>query len=307
MDKYDIELINKIIEISKKILKIYNTLYELEVNNKKESDLYNNSLKYLDLLLELEDELYKKIKNNKIDSYIIYSDRGNLFKDFSDFTLIINDFNDNFVYKRVYNRLINIDKSNLIKNYQENVRNKKEPFFDLNTLLYQVIHEDMLNSFVYETNNISQKVDNLDYKNGLIMIKYLVSFLNKNIDKIYKNGFNNNNKLCITNKAFADTFNVNENDYFNTFKYYYFNMINKEIKNINKNDLYTTDYAWNNYRTLLQNCLIRAFYNITSDNIYLNTLIHDIISNEDINNYLIKDKNIILLRSERLELYGSSK
>ena len=89
MNKIDRELINKVIELTKKILKIYNNLYELELNNQKDSLEYQNNIKYLDLLIEMENNLYPKIPINKIDLYILYLDKFGLYKQLSDFTFII--------------------------------------------------------------------------------------------------------------------------------------------------------------------------------------------------------------------------
>jgi len=309
MNHDDIELINKIIELTKKIYKIYNTLFELEINNQKESNLYSQNLNYLNMLLELEEELYKKIPINKIDSYLQYSDRANLFKNFSDFTLIINDFHDNYIYKRIYNRLHTIRKSYLIKIYQENTFNKTEPYFDLTNILYQTINEDMLNLFIYETNKLKLRINNTNYQNGFTMIKYIISFLNENIEKEYKNNFTINNKQFICNRIISDTFDISEEVYLNTLNYcYYYHIIQKEIQNISKKDLYTSDYAFENYRYLLQICFIKAFSYLIKDNIYLKSKIHDIINIDNIDDILNNnDDNIINIRSERLKVYGSSK
>ena len=153
MNKNDIEFINKIIELTKKIFKIYNTLYELEIDNKKDNIEYQNNLKYLDLLLEIEDGLYSSIPINKLDLYIEYSNRAKTFRQFSDFTLIINDFNDNYVFKRIYNRLFDKRNSFLIQEYQNDFEVKQEPYFDLINILYKVMHEDMLNSFIMKPIN----------------------------------------------------------------------------------------------------------------------------------------------------------
>ena len=140
------------------------------------------------------------------------------------------------------------------------------------------------------------------------MIKYLASFLNKNIEQIYKNNFNINDNLYIYNQLLSDNFDIKNKYYLNTINNYYFNIIYREIKNISKKDLYTSDYSFQNYRHELQICFIKAFNNLIRDNAYLKTKIRDIIIKNnidiDINNI---DNNVINIRTERLEIYGSSK
>ena len=307
MEKYDIDLINQIIELTKKIFKIYNTLYELEINNQKDSELYKKNLKYLDVLTDLENELYEKIPSNKLDEYRHYSNRAILFRKFSDFTLIINDFCDLYIFKRIYNRLVIKEISINIKKYQND-----EPFedsmdnYDIANIIYQIIDENVLESFSFETTKLSNNISNDDYKNALLMIKYLVSFLNQDIEKKHKTNFDNDNKLLLSNRILVDLFNYPEKEYQKILVKYFERNVYNELKAINNKET-NEDYSFQNYRLLLQICLIKAFNNINDNNFYLKKKIYDIISMNNLDIDLCDTDNIMNIRSERLILDGISK
>jgi len=299
MNKTDIELTNKIMELTKKIFNLYNTLYELEVNRQNDSNLYKKNLEYLNLLIEMEDELYKKIPLSRIREYMSYINHNKHLDKFSDFTIIINDYTNMFISKRIYNKLNKLKTSYLIKRYQKSELDI-EPNYDINT---------MLNSFIFETNEMRQNMkDNPDFQNGLMSIKYLMSFFNKNIENNLKKDFKLDDTLFFYNRLMSDMHGIEEKDYKEIFIKYYFHFINKELNNITKKDLYTSDHAFQEYRLLLVTCLINAFSNISFGNTFLKNKIYDIINESSIDLKLIKSsRNAILLRTERLELNGSSK
>ena len=303
MNKKDIDLINKIIELTKKIFKIYTYLYQLEINNKKETPLYQEYLNNLELLLDIENDYYQDIPISNIDFYIKYSNRANTFQYFTDYTLILNDYSDSFIYKRIFNKLFKIKTSNRIKIYQENIDELGKTYFDIDNIIYQTIHEDVLNSFLFEI----EKTNNLDYQSELKRIKYIVSFLNQNIEKHLKYNFHISNNLYISNRILSDTFMVLEEDYQNILVNYYEKYISKELEHINNNHLLANDNYFEKFRLLLITCLIKAFNNVNENNYYLKSKIYDIISMNNIDIDLGDNKNIVLLRSEGLVLNGSSK
>ena len=315
MEKEDIILINKIIELDKKILKIYRTLYDLEINNQNKSLDYKTNLNNLNLLIELENELYNQIPIEKIDDYKKYSDRLNSFSKMTDFSIIINDFSDLFLFKRIYNRLNKIEESFLIEEYQNEIDDDDR--FDILTIISEEIHNDVLNSFIFETNIYSNKIKNKDYQNSLKLIKYIICFLNINLENKYKNNnFNIDNILYLTNRVLSDNFNISEIAYKDLLKAYYFKYIHKGIKNMTKKDLFTSDYIFQKYRFILQTILIKAYLQIDKNNVFLKKLIYDIIDNENEDDFIrneldsaisYRNKNSRIIRSERLILNGNSK
>jgi len=297
-------LLNKMFLLSNKIFKLYNTLYELEINNQKNSNLYLKNLKYLNLLIDIENDLYKNIPYKKIELYLEYSDRAKLFKKIGDLTLITRDFYELYIYKRVYNRLQSIENSFFIEKYQNSNIEKKEPYYDKATILYQIINEDFFRSLIFEADIKSQEINNKDYKNNFILLKYIISFLNKNIETNYLNNFKVEDQLIINNKAYSDMININPKDYDRIISNYYFNNIYLELKNI-------INIVPNDYKIMLYNVIIKAYMNINPNYIYLKNIIYDIINTNSnlielnvLNHY--RD-NVSILRSERLVLNGNSK
>ena len=297
-------LLNKMFLLSNKIFKLYNTLYELEINNQKNSNLYLKNLKYLNLLIDIENDLYKNIPYKKIELYLEYSDRAKLFKKIGDLTLITRDFYELYIYKRVYNRLQSIENSFFIEKYQNSNIEKKEPYYDKATILYQIINEDFFRSLIFEADIKSQEINNKDYKNNFILLKYIISFLNKNIETNYLNNFKVEDQLIINNKAYSDMININPKDYDRIISNYYFNNIYLELKNI-------INIVTNDYKIMLYNLIIKAYMNINPNYIYLKNIIYDIINTNSnlielnvLNHY--RD-NVSILRSERLVLNGNSK
>ena len=306
MTKETITLIYKIINITKKIFKLYNILFNLELNNKKNSNSYKQNLKYLDLLIELEDDLYKNITIKDISEYNIYFHKLYLAEKHSNFEIIINDDEELFIYKRISNNLHAIKLSNAINLYQLN-DSYIENQFDITTMLTKEINVDMLKAFIYETNKMINKIDNTkNFQDGLIMIKYLVSFLNKDIENKFKSNFLVPNTLYLTNKLILDMYDLDKKTYEEKIRNYYYLNINKVLKNYkNLNNL---DYSTKDFRLILISSLINAFNNVCPENIFIKQKMYDIINKSNIDLSLIKqDKNVILLRTERLKLNGISK
>ena len=103
--------IEKILMISNKILVIYNNLYNLEINNQKNSLDYHRNLNYLDIVLELENNFYQKLNPKLISFYLHFLDPNRILKNLSDYHLIINDLNQIYPKKRIYNRLLEIQNN----------------------------------------------------------------------------------------------------------------------------------------------------------------------------------------------------
>ena len=276
LDKDDITLLNKLLEISKKILKIYNNLYTLEIKNQLNSLEYEKQITYLTICKEIEDKLYKQIKFKKISDYIEYSNRGNLFRSFSDYDLILDDFNDLLFAKRVYNRLQDLNTSNLVSIYQKELINKiDDPPFDHSIFITTTIHDDIENLVSYLTFNN----DNQIYKDELIKIKYLISFLNSRIEfSNLNNSFINQDKLFLQSRLVCDNLNFSNKSYKRLLNIYYLKYIKLHIKELDTINI--------ELRNIILNCLIKSY-----------SCLHD----EKVSEINI-DNNIIFIRSEKLIL-----
>ena len=183
--------LQKLITLSEKIIKIYNELYNLEIDHKKNTDKYNKYLSYLNLLIELENEIYPNISNEDIGNFInIIKDADSNLK-LSDFSLIINDKNNTYYLKRILNNLRLENNQRLIKQFEKENNNNMINSLILNNLIL----EDICNSFLFEIESSINKINSKSYQDSLKMIKYILSFLNKSIENKLKNNFNIPNKL----------------------------------------------------------------------------------------------------------------
>ncbi len=312
METKDIELLNKILDLSKKILKIYSILFKLEIKHLKPSKVYSRYLNYLDVLLDLEDEYYKMIPIEKIDLYITYSDRGKTFITFSDYSLIINDFYDFYFAKRVYNHLKKIKDSYKISSYQKGFI-KEDEFFDQVKFIEAKIENEIAKLFLYYIEQEKKSLKNNDYKNGLTSIKYILSFLNMDIEKELTPNFEINDNLYLTSQSLADLFGFLDHDYLRMLQGFFHRFLKRDIRSLMKRDLDSSDYSFENHRLRIGKALIQSYLTLDKNNIYLKDKIHDMIDSCDLDvKEILKesleiDEKICILRSERLVLNGDSK
>ncbi len=302
-EKNDRELIFQIIEISKKIFKIYSNLIKLEQNKLKESQEYQKNLKYLEILKEIENELYKKINLDKLNYYLNYVD-PNLFGTISNFDLLITDFMDLYPNRRVYNRLSNIQINWLIKDLQENKIDENNE--DQDIMLSVAIEEDFNKLFLYFLNWFINNDIYKIYQNDLIRRKYLMQYLISNLEDDFLSK-KTMNKLYLLNETTADLFNLDHLDATLLKVNYYKKRIKKYIIKL----LELEDQDYQNYNQVLNSLLYQALTKSIFE--ILNPKIHDIIKNESDNKIsksileeIIQkrkmDTSIISLRSERISL-----
>ena len=303
---YEDQLV-KMITLSEKILKIYNKIYTLEIQNKKDTKEYRKLLFYLNLLSDLEEEIYPDLSIDSINLYINLIKQANPTIEASDFNLIINDKNKLFLLKRIINRLKLESKRRLMSSF------KKENKFDLyNSLLCnQFIREDLLKAFLFETETSILKTNNLEYQKALKMIKYIISYLNSSIEStLEKNYFTLPSPFFLTSKLIFSQYNLKEKSYKKAIQKQYFETIHPEVNAIGKKDFANNSYSYEKYQKILQKNLIKAYLALDKENILLSKKIYDKIKkdNEDLKNILsYQNPNLILLYAERLELYGNSK
>ena len=294
--------LQELIILSEKILKIYNKLYNLEINNLKNKDEYKINIKYLNLLIELEDEIYSNLSDKDISLYIDIIKQADFNIKLSDFSLIINDIHNSYNLKRILNSLRFEYNKRLIIYLQK--ENNEEMANSL--LLNQFISEDIINSYLFLIENSFSKIKNMEYKTSLKMIKYIFSYLNKYIENKYKNNFIISSKIYLFSKQIANQYEINNKNYKKMLNDFYIEYINKELNKIGilDND---DNYMYFEYKKILQINLIKAYIVLDKENILLKRKIYDKIKEniEEILSY--QNDNIISLDLERLNLYESSK
>lgn len=306
--KEDLNLLNSIIEITNKISKIYYNLYTLDINNQKNTEEYKKQLDYLSICLDIENELYKKTNYKNLYLYMEYLDEKKIFRYYQDFDSLL-DFDHNLIIKkRIYNRLNNINFSNLINIYQNDINKKNDdPSFDHLIFLNKEINNDIEKSVIYFSLEKNKK--------DLLKIKYIITFLNKDIENnldIFKDNLNLN--LSFSN-SLTTLLQVDEVTYNKLLKKYYLKYIKHHINNLLS--IKDTDYL-NQTKIDTLECIIRSFLEININNLdYLKESIHDIIKvnkNNKTSIYILEkllmdiknNKKIKILKTERLVLNETS-
>ena len=103
-DKSELKILESYLESSQKIYNIYEQLYQLDINNKKDSIEYQNLIKELQKEINIETEKYQKTnltveQNTKIIELLSNANKENT----NSISTIINQYNSNLISRRVFN------------------------------------------------------------------------------------------------------------------------------------------------------------------------------------------------------------
>lgn len=221
----DFELLKKLLKVTKNIKLVYNDLYNLEVNNKKNSDEYRELVKTLKYHIKKEEEYYSLI-SDKIESMYSYMDclfpNGcNEFEEEIEFLKY--DKESDILRMRLSNKI-----NELINNYsfeddfydsEEEVYENEEELIDYEkeyqkgVLIENTIKDDIYSSILVILNKY---INNDKYSfvvNKLIEFKYNYSYMHKNAEKsMLDNNFEINNDLYIKSILITEMQGKNIND-----------------------------------------------------------------------------------------------
>lgn len=164
MGHYDTQLLEDIKKVSSSISNIYNQLKESEIKGLKDSDEYRNYLDYLEIALECEDEIYKKLDDDEIIKFLkmIKKNLSELYYQSRDIVLDNIDSDDEQL-------MINIRIALKLYNIQNKTIN--------NTLLKG--DNDILDYIFIELINRYANFHNIDILN----LKYKLTFIVPKIEK----------------------------------------------------------------------------------------------------------------------------
>jgi len=285
LTKTDYNEINNLIKLTQLIDDLYVKLYELEINNKKETPEYKKFIGYLNILLEKESNKYKEynLTVSKCSGWVNYLLDDKLPESTQfDFKISLNQDYSYRAIKRILNRLLNIIESSKIYNdtisndlkndigkrgiklseeainhsVTSSVRMRKSLEFDIHNL-YLSLLEGKINDGVYKS-----------IKNDLIHSKYNFSFMNKDIEiGMVANNFKIDPTLYIGSKMVSQLQYIDESLY-NFFKDSYgIKMLMEQIVELLK--IEDEDYNNRNKLTtsILRQNLINAILLTISDEI----------------------------------------
>jgi len=274
----DKDILLRIIKIEKTILKLYKKLYDLEINNLKDTKKYKELLNNLRLSILIEDDLFKNIDKQKLKKYLNNINCSYLLNTLSDFDFLFNKYEHLYIAKRLY-EIINYQEDDLLKN---------------------LIKEDNEIYFLDQIESLSKY--NREYIDRFIECKYILAFLNKNIElELLSNNFNINNSLV--SKSYAILNDIEKDDYDlifcdylsnNLYKYMMYFLEIKSLNNLDQNDIIKIIY----YQVLIKSITVFADIGL------LNSLlfdIYDILDKESVNKAIINRIKYILNNQDSIK------
>lgn len=282
-NKEELTIIESFLQSSHKINTIYEKLYNLEINNQKNSKEYLNLIKELKEEINIENNKYQKANltiEQKTKIIELLSTNPNSSKTDS-ITTIINQSDNDTITRRIFNILVNqtivnIDytKNNiptelleLLNNFGLSLDDNKTYTEITNYSKIQLAINNDINSIFLV---ILQETLNLwkysKYKNNLLKALYSTSFINKDIEKeLLNNNFNIPNNIYLSSKLVNDLLKSNSNIYniINTL------LVEPQIEKHIINLLEIKDSEYNNpsinISSILTECYIRSLLTFLND------------------------------------------
>ncbi len=283
LEKNELELLESSIKVSQSIDKLYTSLYELEINGKKESKEYKEYVEYLKIAVDVYDSLFEeaKLKPKRCRELINYIEENiTTFSNNNDIESILEQDYNNRHIRRIFNTLFN--KSLTDDKYFKNTYVKEMKDFlkykGINDILDEVIYniinqsielntvfkKDYFKGFLsFVQNTISM---NNQYKNQLIESKYNASFINKDIEQqMIDNNFSLSEQFY-TSSSFIKTLIQLDDRAFDGVKDFFFSKIaNIQIEKIL--ELKDSDYKDEKKASsaILRICLLRSTFTFIND------------------------------------------
>ncbi len=308
LNEQDYQNINNLIKISQQILDLYNELYELELEDKKNTDEYNLAINRLRKRLFEENDIYKKIgnsfvKNTQLLNFLV-DNKIDEFESEKFFQELLN-FDSTSIILRIIHRIT----QNLTKNkqhltdgiksfFKSNGLDDKEPIqsIKIGLKVRENIVLDIINCFLaivqlQTKNNINQK--NI---NNLKKIKYTSSYLYSGIETcMLKNSFEIEQNPYIGIKLIGQINDLPDEvidkmkDWYGVDFYYY---ILKELLVLNDYDLKQDDIMT---KVLVYQSLLRSIFLLISNEkiMDLNDQFHNLIESANFQDFFKDRKQVI--------------
>ncbi len=191
LSKRDLDNLERILQLSNSIGKLYDNLSELEKKGHKNSPIYQKNLEYLKIAIEVEDGIYPRILNDHkmLKNISTYLDEHYKLSDcdpYFDYLCLNREEKSALrIRETIYNRL-GSSLSNYSVEYEEDI-NTAAYLYDL----VSALNKDILFNFLLNNDReASSSIANDDLKDRndlLIDFKYNVSYVNKNLEKDFIN------------------------------------------------------------------------------------------------------------------------
>jgi hypothetical protein len=236
------EELNNVLSITKSINKLYKELFQLEMENKKDTKEYEQKLHYLSLARDIEDKKYKQLNFNekKKEQWGCYITKYCIDENFlTNYESVIVQNHDSKEYRRILCHLTNrflyydeslntgiIDKLKL-KNFSMNQIN------NIVSYLNESLEIDYIRGYLYYLNSLNHKKEYQSLYKYFIRSKYYLSFVNSNIEReMINNKFELSSDWYLGSKLYADLVNIDNDDFQDYINNYSFNVILNSLYSI---------------------------------------------------------------------------
>ena len=245
------KILQELFDLNKKIYKLYQKLINEPENSEKIID-------YLNICFELEESYYDKLDNNRLDIYLNYID-VKFLKEIDDYNITISDFYELSLKKRIYARLEGMKEETILQALENNGYSLDSDY--LKIIYSKILDEDFKSLYIYFINELTKDDNNKEFKRKLEKAKYLMCFLNPNLENIIIN----QDKTFVSSFLFKNIKNISDdnakilvNTYINHYLMKYFELfLSIKDENFENRDIY--------FKSLLYIALIKTCYEMNDD------------------------------------------
>ncbi len=264
LGKNDFDQINDLINVTMIVSRLYDDLCNLEIEGKKDTEQYSKFFNCLDVALNTEKNQYDKCnltfpKTVSIINYLLFEKFRSRAQ--NDIEYVVNlDYKEK-VLKRILNMLVSIiapTKSN-IKEILTTTDSKLNAFYSA-IEIDKALEKDILNNYIYILSEKSLKENSLSIKKNLIVSKYLVAFINQDIERnLISSNFESLDTMYISAKFLSDYIKIEKDKYDEIKKSYGMKLVEYQIlRLLNIGDIDYDDVIKSS--SILSQCMIRSIF-----------------------------------------------
>lgn len=298
LNKNEYEDLSKLINITIKIVNLYNKLYQLELNEKKQTKEYNLFVSKLKQCLTIENNIYNQIMRNlEENKKIIY--------------YLTEKYNKELIHQNYSNQLLKLDEMmiitriisklsrNFMNNFDKTLSQEKAQLYHsiYNSIKTKnIIFVDIVKCFLPIVSEITEKQSDLNITKYLKKIKYATSCIYQEIEKeMIISNFEINKNPYISYKFFGQMNGwplelINEVTKVYCIEFYT-NILNSMLVYDDKDLLDKSIMA----EMLINQSFLRAIYLLLDDETImdLNSEFHDLIDDDDYQS-ILNNREIVI-------------
>ena len=191
----DIETINKLLDVEKSIFNLYGNLLKLELKDRCNSEEYNKNLDYLNIAIDVEKKIYKKLNLSFEKALAILEYIINIPKESKESDYYVDEIDSIFSseHSLYINRILHNLRNYILGKYDilEHNLNSKLRVLLINLLgndIYQYNDSEIINFFeinkFFENQILIELLNRINTSNNIIFsrLKYVTAFLNSDYE-----------------------------------------------------------------------------------------------------------------------------